>query len=55
MAATPILLHILRQLLQLVYYYDFPQFCFGGDGFGNYGLWFVVDYFNDTTADTIIL
>ena len=23
----------------------FPQFCFGGDGQGNYGLWFVADYF----------
>ena len=34
------------------FYYDFPQFCFGGDGFGNYGLWFVVDYFNEATGDT---
>ncbi len=34
------------------FYYDFPQFCFGGDGLGNYGLWLVVDYFNETTADT---
>lgn len=26
--------------------YDFPQYCFGGDGEGNYGLWFSVDYFS---------
>ena len=26
--------------------YDIPQFCFGGDGFGNYGLWWVADYSN---------
>ncbi len=26
-------------------FYDFPQYCFGGDGQGNYGLWFSVDYF----------
>ena len=31
--------------------YDFPQFCFGEDGNGNYGLWFVVDYFNLGTGD----
>ena len=24
-------------------FYDFPQFCFGGDGLGNYGLWFTSD------------
>lgn len=26
--------------------YDFPQICFGGDGEGNYGLWYTVDYFS---------
>ncbi len=26
--------------------YDFPQFCFGGDGQGNYGLHFTADCFN---------
>jgi hypothetical protein len=26
--------------------YDFPQYCFGGDGQGNYGLWYSVDYFS---------
>lgn len=26
------------------YLYDFPQFCIGGDGFGNYGLQFTVDF-----------
>jgi len=25
-------------------YYDYPQYCFGGDGLGNYGLNFVSDY-----------
>ena len=25
--------------------YDYPQFCFGGDGQGHYGLWWVADYF----------
>lgn len=25
------------------YQFDFAQYCFGDDGFGNYGLWFVVD------------
>ena len=28
--------------------YDYPQYCFGGDGLGNYGLWFFVDYFSAT-------
>ena len=28
-----------------VEFWDFPQFCFGGDGSGNYGMWFVTDYF----------
>ena len=32
--------------------YDFCQFCFGGDGFGNYGLWFRVDYGSLITGDT---
>ncbi len=32
--------------------YDFPQYCFGGDEFGNYGLWFVADYVNLVTGDT---
>jgi hypothetical protein len=31
--------------------YDFPQYCFGGDGNGNYGLQFVVDYINGDTDD----
>ena len=31
--------------------YDYPQYCFGGDGLGNYGLNFVVDYLNFITAD----
>ena len=26
-----------------LFLYDFPQFCFGGDGLGNYGLWFTSD------------
>lgn len=26
-------------------YYDYPSLCFGGDGFGNYGVQMVVDYF----------
>ena len=25
--------------------WDYPQFCFGGDGQGNYGLWFSADYY----------
>lgn len=29
--------------------YDFPQYCFGGDGSGGYGLWFSVDYLVFTT------
>ena len=33
--------------------YDFPQFCFGGDGQGNYGLWFAVDYFSLATGDLV--
>lgn len=28
------------------YFYDFPQYCFGGDGLGNYGLHFTADYNN---------
>ena len=31
--------------------YDFPEFCFGGDGLGNYGLWFVVDFESEFTLD----
>ena len=27
-------------------YDDFPQFCFGGDGLGNYGLWWTAEYYN---------
>jgi hypothetical protein len=26
-------------------YFDYPQFTFGEDGNGNYGMWFVADYF----------
>ena len=33
------------------YLYDFCQFCFGGDGLGNYGLWFRVDYGTVETGD----
>ena len=33
------------------FFYDYPQFCFGGDGLGNYGLWFIVDNINETTGD----
>ena len=30
---------------------DYPQYCFGGDGFGNYGLWFQTTiYLNDGDA-----
>lgn len=31
-------------------FYDFPQYCFGGDGQGNYGLWYSVDYFTTPTG-----
>lgn len=31
-------------------FWDFPQYCFGGDGNGNYGLWFICDYI-DTATD----
>ena len=33
------------------FYTDFPQYCFGGDGLGNYGLWFQATfyYFNELT------
>ena len=34
------------------YGYDYPQYCFGGDGQGNYGLWFVSDYIN-TVGDLV--
>ena len=33
------------------YLYDFPQFCIGGDGFGNYGLHFTVDFAYLDTGD----
>lgn len=33
--------------------YDFPQYCFGGDGQGNYGLHFTADYVNTVTGDLI--
>ena len=33
------------------FFYDFPQFCFGGDGLGNYGLWFRVDEGTPQTGD----
>jgi hypothetical protein len=25
--------------------YDYPQYCFGGDGQGNYGIWWTADYY----------
>lgn len=31
-------------------FYDDPQFCFGNDGLGNYGIWFEGDYFTTTSA-----
>jgi hypothetical protein len=31
--------------------YDFPQYCFGGDGQGNYGLHYTIDYINTVTGD----
>ena len=33
--------------------WDFPQFCFGGDGQGNYGLWFTADYIIGSAFDVI--
>ncbi len=27
--------------------YDYPQFCFGGNGTGSYGLWFALDYYQN--------
>ncbi len=33
--------------------YDYPQYCFGGDGLGNYGLWFVADYVKLLSFDFI--
>ena len=30
--------------------YDYPQYCFGGDGLGNYGLWFQASIFNQVAA-----
>lgn len=31
--------------------YDFPQYCFGQDGSGNYGIWAVADFFPAATGD----
>ena len=31
--------------------YDFPQLCFAGDGFGNYGIQYTTDYVNEYTGD----
>ena len=31
--------------------YDYPQYCFGGDGSGNYGLQFTTDLGNTSTGD----
>ena len=33
------------------FYTDFPQYCFGGDGLGNYGLWFQTTFYNLLTGD----
>ena len=33
------------------YYTDYPQYCFGGDGLGNYGLWFQTTFYNLVTSD----
>ncbi len=33
--------------------YDFPQYCFGGDGQGNYGLHFTTDFINTLTGDLV--
>lgn len=30
--------------------YDYPQFCFGNDGLGNYGIWFEGDYFTASSG-----
>ena len=52
-----VLMVVKRSLLLILYriqrdfYYDYPQFCFGGDGFGNYGLIFVVDNMNAVSFD----
>ena len=32
-------------------FYDYPQYCFGGDGQGNYGLWFYVNYLPEGIDD----
>lgn len=34
-----------------VFLYDYPQYCFGTDAQGNYGLYFVVDGINNATLD----
>lgn len=33
------------------YFYDFPTYCFGGDGLGNYGIQWRVDYGTSFTGD----
>ena len=33
------------------YYTDYPQFCFGGDENGQYGLWFQTTFYNFNTGD----
>ena len=34
--------------------WDYPQYCFGGDGQGNYGLWFIADYYPNLSGTDII-
>ncbi len=36
------------------YGYDYPQYCFGEDGQGNYGLWFVWDYIGSPPAYDLV-
>lgn len=33
--------------------YDYPQFCFGGDGLGNYGIQFVTDFIPSNQLDIL--
>lgn len=35
------------------FFYDFPQFCFGGNGQGSYSLQYTVDYINTITGDLV--
>ncbi len=35
--------------------FDYPEYCFGGDEFGNYGLWFSSDSTNQITGDVVNL